>query len=129
MKLVAESAVYESEPVGYKDQPWFLNMAVKIETDLEPEDLLKTVKNIEKEVGREKGEKWGPRAIDIDILLYGSSVVDEPELKIPHVRMHERRFVLEPLSEIAADITHPKLQKSIKELLKECKDASIVKPL
>jgi 2-amino-4-hydroxy-6-hydroxymethyldihydropteridine diphosphokinase len=129
LRVIEKSSVYQSEPAGYKNQPWFLNMAARVETDLKPMDLLRTLKDIEKVAGREKSRKWGPRIIDIDILLYGSSIIDEPGLKIPHIRMHKRRFVLVPLNEIAADAVHPKLKKSIKDLLKECKDASIVRTL
>lgn len=125
-KVMKKSSLYRSEPFGYKDQPWFLNMVIKAKTDLKPVELLKVVKEMEKEIGRKKGKKWGPRVIDIDILLYGDEIIDEADLKIPHAFMHMRRFVLEPLYEIARSLRHPKSGKSVKDLLKECKDASIV---
>jgi len=112
-----ESSRYETEPWGVRDQPGFLNMAVQIETELEPEELLQTLKDIETEMGRERTFRWGPRIIDLDILLFDNLVVDGEDLKIPHPLMQERDFVLKPLAEIAPKVKHPVLQKSIKELL------------
>jgi 2-amino-4-hydroxy-6-hydroxymethyldihydropteridine diphosphokinase len=100
-----------------KDQPLFLNMAIEIETALSPRELLKTLKEMEKEIGREPTSRWGPRIIDLDILLFNADVVDEDNLSIPHPLMHERDFVLKPLSEIAPDAEHPVLHKSIRELM------------
>jgi len=114
-----KSALHETKPWGVKDQPLFLNMAIEIETALSPRELLKILKEIEKEIGREPASRWRPRIIDLDILLFNTSVVDENHLRIPHPLMHERDFVLKPLSEIAPDAEHPVLHKSIWELMLE----------
>lgn len=116
MMIRKESSRYETEAWGVKDQPKFLNMAVEVETELAPEELLLTLKDIEKEMGRKQTFTWGPRMIDLDILLFDDLVMDREDLKIPHPFMHERGFVLWPLSEIAPDVKHPVLQKSIREL-------------
>lgn len=105
--IVRRSSIYETEPVGLTEQPWFLNTVVAGETDLEPRSLLILCKRIEEQAGRERNVRFGPRVIDIDILLYKGSIVDEDSLIIPHPRMHERRFVLEPLLEIAPQINDP----------------------
>jgi 2-amino-4-hydroxy-6-hydroxymethyldihydropteridine diphosphokinase len=112
-----KSSFYETEPWGMKNQPLFLNMAIEIETALSPRELLKMLKEMEKEIGREPTTRWGPRIIDLDILLYNTVVVDEDNLSIPHPLMHERDFVLKPLSEIAPEAEHPVLHKSIRELM------------
>jgi 2-amino-4-hydroxy-6-hydroxymethyldihydropteridine diphosphokinase len=114
-----ESSLYETDPWGDKNQPKFLNMAIEIETDLKPRDLLNTLAHIEKELGRKKSHKWGPRIIDLDILLYDSITIDQDDLKIPHPFMHERDFVLKPLYEIAPDVKHPVLNLSTGELLQK----------
>ncbi len=111
------SALYETEPWGITKQPRFINMAVEIETRLEPKDLLGVLKEIEKVMGREKSPKWGPRIIDLDILLFDDMVLKEDELEIPHPLMHERDFVLRPLCEIAPDKIHPLLKMRICDLM------------
>ncbi|HVO60723.1 MAG TPA: 2-amino-4-hydroxy-6-hydroxymethyldihydropteridine diphosphokinase [Terriglobales bacterium] len=117
-RVVAESSFYETEPVEYTQQPWFVNCAVALETDKMPKQLLSAVLKIERQMGRRRSASVpkGPRLIDIDILLFGTAVVDTPELQIPHPAMHKRRFVLEPLAEIAPDARHPVLNRSIREL-------------
>jgi 2-amino-4-hydroxy-6-hydroxymethyldihydropteridine diphosphokinase len=115
--VTKRSSLYETEPWGFKDQPYFINMVIEIETELEPKELLRRLKDIEREVGREESLKWGPRLIDLDILIFENIILNEDTLKIPHPLMHERDFVLRPLCEIAPDIKHPVLSKTIKELL------------
>ncbi len=116
-KVLAVSSFYETEPVGKVDQDWFINAAVKIETGLTPRELLDILLKIEKELGRVRDARWGPRIIDLDILLYDDLVMDEEGLVIPHPYLHERRFVLVPLAEIAPGLIHPRLKKSMSELL------------
>jgi len=128
LKLISErmrvgkiSSIYDTEPVGLVDQPRFLNLACEVFTRLTPEALLTLFKGFEQKMGRysRSGE---PRIIDIDIVLYGDQVVNTPDLVIPHPRMHERSFVLTPLTEIAPDVVHPVLKKKIKELNKAAKE-------
>jgi len=119
IKVTKRSSLYETEPWGVKNQPKFINMAVEVETYLEPQELLKTIKKIEAELGRRSNIRWGPRVIDLDILFYDNLIINTPELTIPHPAIIEREFVLKPLSEIAPDKTHPVIKKSIKELLSE----------
>lgn len=103
------SPIYETEPLGPDQQAWHLNQAVKLETVLEPIELLHSCKQIEQALGRTQREKWGPREIDIDILFYNGTVVDTPELVIPHLELPNRRFMLQPLNDIAPDIAGPLL--------------------
>jgi len=125
--ITKKSSLYETEPVGYENQDWFLNGVVEIETEIAPDELLSLLKQIEKDMGRREGIRWGPREIDLDILLYEQHCIDEPHLTIPHPRMHERAFVLVPLVEIAPQVIHPVLQKSAAELLGELASAKGVK--
>ena len=112
------SSFWETEPVGFTDQPWFLNLVVKAATDLPPLALLQTLKQIEAFLGRTPTIRNGPREIDIDILLYDEVLLESSTLTIPHPRFHERRFVLEPLTELAPQLVHPALGKSMRQLLK-----------
>ena len=117
IRVLAESHIYETPPWGYEDQPAFLNMVVKAETDLEPESLLTYLKQIEAELGREKSVRWGPRLIDLDILFYDDLVINTPPLIIPHPRLHERGFVLVPLADVAPEMVHPVSGEFVWELL------------
>jgi len=116
-RILKVSSLYETEPVGYKDQPWFLNCACVLETELTPQALLKLAKTIEKNLGRKRTLRFGPRLIDIDILFYDDLILDSPDLVIPHPRLAERAFVLVPLKEIAPNLVHPLLGVTIEELL------------
>jgi 2-amino-4-hydroxy-6-hydroxymethyldihydropteridine diphosphokinase len=115
-RLTDVSSLYKTEPVGFKDQDWFLNCAAKIVTEQRPWPLLETLQSIEQQLGRTERIKNGPRTIDLDILLYDGLVVDENGLMIPHPRMQERLFVLAPLREIAPSLFYPVLGKTIEEL-------------
>ena len=112
----AISAFYETEPMEFTAQPWFLNCAVALETELMPKQLLKAILGIEHRMGRRRTQPKGPRTIDIDILLFGSSMISTKGLTVPHPAMHARRFVLEPLVEIASEARHPALHKTVREL-------------
>jgi len=116
IKVQKKSSLYETEPWGVKDQPRFINMVVQIETTLKPNDLLRLLKDIEREIGRQDSFRWGPRMIDLDILLFNALVLNEENLQIPHPYLHEREFVLRPLNEIAPDIIHPVFHVSIDKL-------------
>jgi 2-amino-4-hydroxy-6-hydroxymethyldihydropteridine diphosphokinase len=119
IKVLHLSSKLETAPWGVEEQPDFINMAIKAETGLQPEQLLELLKNTEVELGRAPGPLWGPRVIDLDILLYNSLVMKTAELEIPHPFIAEREFVLKPLTEIAPDVIHPVLKKRIKDLLDE----------
>ena len=116
-RVVSVSSLYETEPVEFTDQAWFLNCAVALETTESPEQLMAAILRIEQNMGRQRIQKKGPRTIDVDILLFGDKILDSPALTIPHPAMHERRFVLEPLGEIASEARHSVLKQTIRELL------------
>jgi len=125
VRVLRSSSLYRTEPVGLEGQPWFVNCAVEIRTVLRPRPLLEFLKKIESDMGRTESAKWGPRVIDLDILLYGlygQEIVEEEGLKIPHPEMHKRRFVLQPLFEIAPYEVHPVYGISIKGLLDRLED-------
>jgi 2-amino-4-hydroxy-6-hydroxymethyldihydropteridine diphosphokinase len=117
LPVLRTSPIYETEPVDYTDQPWFLNLVVEVETHLSPHELLKTTSRIEHELGRTRDIPKGPRTIDIDILLFGDTVMNTPDLQIPHPRMAERRFVLAPLADLAPALRHPVTQRTVREML------------
>ena len=116
-RVINCSPVYETPPWGYEDQPKFLNQVIKIETDLEPGDLLVYIKNIENLIGREETFRFGPRSIDIDILFYDDLVIDTPPLIIPHTSIPERAFVLLPMADLSSNFRHPALGVTIGTLL------------
>ena len=117
LRVARVSPVYETEPQDMRAQPWFLNLVAEIETDLFPRQLLARIQKIEKQLGRKRGVPKGPRTLDIDILLFGNSVIDAPDLVVPHPRMTERRFVLEPLAQLSPELRHPVLRRTVSELL------------
>jgi 2-amino-4-hydroxy-6-hydroxymethyldihydropteridine diphosphokinase len=114
--VVAASAFYETEPVEFTEQPWFLNCVVALETNRTPQELMAAILGIEEAMGRQRVQKKGPRLIDIDILLFDQVVVESKEITIPHPAMHQRRFVLEPLAEIAPELLHPMFKKTVRQL-------------
>lgn len=124
--IVKTSKLYETAPWGVTDQPAFLNQVVQLNTVWHPIDILERILKIEKELGRERRERWGARVIDIDILYYDQLIMQMTHLVIPHPRLHERRFTLVPLAEIAPDFVHSKYQKTNEELLQQCTDNSDV---
>ena len=128
-KLKSFSSVYETAAWGQTDQPMFLNQALEITTPLKPMQLLQHILEIEKQLGRTRKEKYGPRNIDIDILFYNDEVHNYPLLIIPHPALQYRRFVLKPMNEIASNYVHPVLKRTIAELLEECTDDLPVKKL
>ena len=130
-EVVAVSSFYETEPVEYTRQPWFVNCVVALETEKMPEQLLSAVLAVERDMGRHRNpsQPKGPRQIDIDILLFGSSIVDTPSLTIPHPALHERRFVLQPLAEIAPEQRHPVLKRTVSKLLASLPPGQLVRKI
>jgi len=128
-RIASVSSFYETEPVEFVDQAWFLNCVVALETTLTPERLMASVLDIEQEMGRQRTREKGPRTIDIDILLFGDTILESPGLTIPHRAMHRRRFVLEPLAEIAPEAHHPVLKNTVRELLQALPAGQAVRKL
>jgi 2-amino-4-hydroxy-6-hydroxymethyldihydropteridine diphosphokinase len=116
-RITRMSSVYETEPQDVRGQPWFLNMVLEAETTVFPRQLLGRIQKVEQQLGRRRLAPKGPRTIDIDILLFGTAVIDTTGLTVPHPRMAERRFVLEPMTELAPDLRHPVLRRTMRELL------------
>jgi 2-amino-4-hydroxy-6-hydroxymethyldihydropteridine diphosphokinase len=121
-KLLGRSSFFNTRPIGYTAQDWFVNSVIKIETDLEPIDLYRMLKTIETRLGRKETFRGGPRVIDLDLLLFDDRRIETEELQVPHPRFHERQFVLIPLSEIDPNLIHPILKKTVGELLEEIKE-------
>lgn len=126
VQVEAESHVYETEPWGFREQPPFLNMAIRARTGLPPADLLAFLKQREAELGRVATFRNGPRQIDIDILFYDDLILETPPLVLPHPRLHERAFVLVPLAEVGAQVVHPRLGRSVRQLLAEVDTRGVV---
>ncbi len=127
VRVLRRSSLYATEPVGPAPQQWFLNCVIEAEADLMPRLLLRAVQQVERALGRQRLVRGGPRTVDIDILLYGSSVIRAAELEVPHPRMADRRFVLIPLRELAPGLRHPWLRRTVTELLADTQDASQVR--
>jgi len=122
-RLITQSPIYQTEPVDYTDQDWFLNFVVKIETSLDPYQLLDRMQSIQRKAGRiQQPVRFGPRILDLDIIFYDNVVINSAQLMIPHPRMHKRRFVLQPLCDIDSTIIHPVLKKDVQSLLEDLDD-------
>ncbi len=128
-RITQESPYYETSPWGVLDQPVFVNQVIEMETDRSPEQVLKTILEIEIELGRVRYVRWGARTIDIDILYFADLIVNSPHLVIPHPSLQERRFTLEPLNDLIPNFLHPVLQKTTSQLLSECPDIGSVTPI
>jgi 2-amino-4-hydroxy-6-hydroxymethyldihydropteridine diphosphokinase len=127
--IIQQSAVYETAAWGITDQAAFLNQALLLTTSLPAQELITTILSVEEEMGRRRMEKFGPRVIDIDILFFNDEIINEPNLIIPHPQLQNRRFALAPMNEIAPQLVHPVLHKTIAQLLAECPDELAVKRL
>lgn len=125
VRVVTRSSVYQTAPQDLRNQAWFLNLVVQVETPLFPLQLLHLLQRIEAQLGRKRGKLKGPRSIDLDILLFGNFIVNTAALQLPHARMHQRRFVLEPLVEIAPELRHPAMHKTARELLALVSDQQV----
>ena len=128
VRVLRESLLYETEPVDFLDQPWFLNCVVEAETTLAPRALLDALQSIERNLGSKKLISRGPRLIDLDVLFYGDKVIHESGMEVPHPRLADRRFVLIPLAELTPELRHPILGRTAAELLVATKDRSVVRP-
>lgn len=126
VKVLRRSSLYRTEPVGFLEQEWFFNAVIEIRTVLAARELAAAMQSVEEGMGRERGLKWGPRVIDLDILLYGQDVIRDGDLVIPHPEFHKRRFVLVPLCEIASYAIHPAFGVSIRGLMERLQDSSVV---
>lgn len=127
IEVARSSSLYYTEPIGYEDQDWFVNCVVEIKTSLTPREVFYRCKAIEKAMGRTYLIKWGPRIIDLDILFYNNKIIKEPDLEIPHPRLHERGFVIIPLVELSPDWVHPVFGKTILELKEDLVDSHEVR--
>lgn len=125
IRIMKCSSIYKTEPIGYTDQPEFYNSVIQIQTSLQPNELLSVILNIEKKLDRIRTIRWGPRTIDIDILMYGNQIVDEPHLKIPHIQLTKRAFVLVPLLEIAGSILVPGTTNKLTYYIEQLEDQKI----
>jgi 2-amino-4-hydroxy-6-hydroxymethyldihydropteridine diphosphokinase len=124
-RILRASAIYETEPRDFPDQAWFLNQVIEVETNLLPKQLLSRVQRIERALGRVPTHPKGPRTIDIDILFYGDAILSNPGLEIPHARLADRRFVLEPLAELAPNLHHPRTNSTVREMLAQVSNQKV----
>jgi 2-amino-4-hydroxy-6-hydroxymethyldihydropteridine diphosphokinase len=129
LKILRTSALYQTAPLGYEDQEWFVNAVVEGETSLAPLQLLELLQSIETKMGRDTPFRWGPRNIDLDLLIFGKRIVDEPDLTVPHPLADQRRFVMEPLAELAPEGMHPTRHKTFQEILEELGAAQEIKKM
>lgn len=127
IKVNQVASLYQTEPVGIRDQPWFVNTVARMDTDLGSEEIYHLCKGIENLMGRMEGPRWGPRLIDLDILLYGQEIIETENLTIPHPQLHKRRFVLVPLVELDKALIHPQLGKPLVEILNELEEEKVIK--
>jgi 2-amino-4-hydroxy-6-hydroxymethyldihydropteridine diphosphokinase len=128
-RLLAQSSFYKTQPMGYTVQDWFVNGVIKIETELEAHELLRSLKDLESRLGRRETFRWGPRTIDLDLLFFDDEQIHSEALVIPHPLLHERRFVLVPLAEIDPHLVHPAFRQTIRELLDQLKEDQGVEKL